>query len=159
MKGYILLSLWVFALSGLNAQSQYKIEFGYDSAGNQILRDRVCVNCQSAAKTPLDTTIVAEVAGKKDLLEDDISDEPENTNITAYPNPVTDVLTVEWATTKNKVGSILLHSATGQELGNNKIGPNQQNIELYFGRFPPGLYVVLVIYADGTKESFQVIKK
>src|SRR5690606_8103075 len=113
----------------------------------------------SAAKTPVDTTIVAEVTEKKDLLEDDLSDGSEETSIIAYPNPVTDVLTVEWSVTENKVGSVLLHSATGQELGNQKIGPDQRNTELYFGRFPPGLYVVLIIYADGTQRSFQVIKK
>lgn len=158
MKKTILLLLFIMlGGSSIHAQSQYKIQFSYDTAGNQSLRDRVCVNCGSTAKA-VDSTLVADVDEKSDLIEEK-EDTLEDLGIVAYPNPVTDILAVEWIATKNPVQQIVVFSRVNQQLASKKIKSNQGNIGLDFSTYPAGMYIVVVFYMDKTKQSFQVIKK
>lgn len=142
------------------AQPQYKIQFSYDSAGNQTLRDRVCVNCETL-KAAIDTTAVVNVALQDDILEEisGLDKEEATSTIVAYPNPVTDILTIEWLANENDVKQVVLFSSINQQLRSDKIRPDQRQLELSFGNYPPGMYIVLVLYADNSKQSFQVIKK
>lgn len=159
MKKYLLpLLLWVFAISYANAQLQYKIAFSYDSAGNQILRDRVCINCQSS-KAAVDSTKVANLDERNDLLEDDDMEDSKNYNIMAYPNPVTDILKVEWVNVENNVKQIVVFSSGNRQILSKNIASNQGSIDLDFSIYPPGMYIVLVMYTDNSKQSFQAIKK
>ncbi|MFS4446117.1 T9SS type A sorting domain-containing protein [Maribacter sp. 2307UL18-2] len=158
MKKYTLCFI-VFALCfcSLAAQDEYRIQFSYDAAGNQVLRDRVCINCNSG-KSEIDSTAVAALDEKLEELgldEENLS----SSSITAYPNPVTNVLQVEWLGNENIVKSVLLFSGIGRKLQSKNISPKATSMGLNFSGYPPGSYFVIVQYADKTKESFQVIKK
>ncbi|MEH6681044.1 MAG: T9SS type A sorting domain-containing protein [Sediminicola sp.] len=159
MRINLLLFLFcAFAISSLNAQEQYEITFGYDNAGNQILRDRVCVNCQTASKTAIDST-------KVEIMEEEIAVLKEDTidsdffKIVAYPNPVTDILRVEWVASDNGIQQITLFSLDNRQLFQKIVKDGWNGLNLDFNGYPPGSYIVLVGYADGSKKSFQVIKK
>lgn len=156
-KNLLQLLFLVFSISYVNAQSEYKIEFNYDTAGNQILRDRVCVNCETTLKIAVDSTLVALLDKEKDL-EEEIK-KANGTKIIAYPNPVTDVLKVEWIAAENSVKQIVLFSLDNRQLFSKKINSDVKNIDVSFYGYPPGMYMLLVIYADNAKQSLQVIKK
>lgn len=141
------------------AQEQYKIQFTYDSAGNQTLRDRVCVNC-GTSKEAVDSLTIEEVALDEDLLPSGgIGDEPFVSNIVAYPNPVTELLNVEWQDNQKQVREIVLFSGVGQQLQRLPVKSRQGAMNLNFGAYPPGRYIVSVFYLDNSRESFHVIKK
>ncbi len=144
----------------LMAQNQYKIQFSYDSAGNQTLRDRVCINCGTSKET-VDSTKVEEIALQDDVLEGISGQEDENgnSNITAYPNPVTELLTVEWVDDQKQVAQIILFSGIGQQLARKTIKSRQGSLNLDFARYPQGRYIVSVFYTDQTRQTFHVIKK
>lgn len=46
----------LIAFSPLFAVSQSKLYFSYDAAGNQILRNTICVNCGGIKKPALEIT-------------------------------------------------------------------------------------------------------
>lgn len=109
---------WAFMGTALIAQDEYRVQFGYDSAGNQTLRDWVCINCGTSKVKDVDSTKVEEVALEDDILEG-ITNKQNNTgtsNIVAYPNPVTELLTVEWVANEKEVSQIILFSGIGQQL-------------------------------------------
>lgn len=148
------------AFTSAFAQSQYKIQFSYDSAGNQTLRDRVCINCNTS-KEALDSTLVEDVALQEDILEDlsGLNEEDDFSNIVAYPNPVTEQLTVEWQDTQRQVAQIILFNGIGQQLYQKTVTNRQGSLGLNFGIYPAGRYMVSVFYTDNTKQTFHVIKK
>jgi hypothetical protein len=157
MKKFILFIIFCgLSVSFGNAQEEYKISFSYDTAGNQTLRDRVCINCNSA-KTPVDSTAVAALDEKLDELKEN-EETTQNSSIIAYPNPVTDVLQVEWETTDNAIKKIMIFSGIGRRLQSKNIRSKDSGINLNFSNYPPGSYFVMVLYADKTKQSLQVIK-
>lgn len=156
MQKYLKILLFLLLPITLVQGQEYKIQFSYDAAGNQIKRDRVCVNCP-ALKAIIDSTLIAELKNVKELEE--IISETENPIITAYPNPVTDILQVEWVKTDNDVQSIILFSGIGQILLDKNIDSTYSSFNIDFNTYPSGKYIVNVIYADNTRQSFQVLKK
>jgi hypothetical protein len=142
--------LFLFTISFGFSQTD-KISFSYDSAGNQVLRDHLCLNCRkySTEKTVLHSTVIAETPK---IIEKSI--------ITAYPNPVTDLLHIEWSPTGKIVDQIMLFSFDNKQLYHKKVNPRSTyGLELNFSKYPSGSYVILAIYSDNSKQSFKVIKK
>lgn len=150
------------------AQNQYKIVFSYDSAGNQTLRNKVCVNCSKIAAKVIDSTLVENLETVSELLKDPIKEdevfkdkieESGTSKISAYPNPVTNLLRVEWIESDNSVQRVALFSNSGKQLLDTQINSTQSGVDLSFSKYTPGNYIVIVFYADKTRQSFQVIKK
>lgn len=141
-------------------QEQYKIAFSYDAAGNQILRDRVCINCNSTSKAPvktdsLDVDIPTDAVTE---LEEELG-QKKDYEIIAYPNPVTDILKVEWDLSKNAVNQLVIFAPNGRQLKTRNVSNRNQSIDLDFSKYPLGMYIVVAIYTDGSRQSFQVLKK
>ncbi|MEK6154534.1 T9SS type A sorting domain-containing protein [Flavobacteriaceae bacterium 3-367] len=158
MRAFLLYaSFYVFTLISGHAQSQYKISFSYDAAGNQTLRNRVCVNCNSSAKVA-DSTIVASVEDQGAPMREDSENFGES-GIVIYPNPVTDILTLEWRDTRKKVAQLTLFSGIGQQLFQKSINTHQGTMGLNFSTYASGRYIVVVLYTDRSSHSFHVIKK
>lgn len=142
------------------AQDEYRIQFTYDNAGNQTLRDRVCINCGSA-KQAVDSLAVEDVVLEEDLLENaaSLGNGDSTSRIVAYPNPVTNLLSVEWEADQKQVAQIVLFSGIGQQLYQKTIKSGYGNLDLNFAIYPTGRYIVSVFYTDNTKQTFHVIKK
>lgn len=157
MKIKLLVMIFV-CLSSFATQAQseeYKIKFSYDSAGNQILRDRVCLNCSSAKTTAAKKELIAETSE-----EEEITEGVDNRSIiTAYPNPVTDLLNVVWVESENVVKQVAVYGADGRVLFTQEINSLSGQLNLDFGRYSSGLYLLLVTYQDNHQETFKVIKK
>jgi hypothetical protein len=151
MKLNLLITL--LCLSYTFAFSQDKLAFNYDTAGNQILRDRICLNCYVA---------VADAA--KDSLPPDISDLTSQDwlkeKFIASPNPVTAILNVEWLSSKeNDIRKIALYGGGNQLLFTLNTTNNRNSAEIDFSRFPSGFYLLLVTFADGNTKTHKIIKK
>ncbi len=151
--------LWLFLGASLMAQNQYEIQFNYDAAGNQTSRDRVCINCGSS-KEAVDSTLVEDIALEEDILDDLAGlDESGSSRIAAYPNPVTNILTVEWLDNQKEVAQIILFSGIGRQLLQRNVTSKQGSLELDFARYPQGRYIISVFYTDKTKQTFHVLKR
>lgn len=139
-------------LVGYLSIAQDKLVFGYDTAGNQTLRNRVCLTCLKAVLPDvLDSVpIVAEEATLEDF---------GTFRMMAFPNPVTDMLQVEWDEhPQKKPVKLILFTLEGRKVTETALSGNRGLFEVEFSRHPPGGYLMLVLYENGTKESFKIIK-
>ncbi len=162
MNKLLLTSVFSLCLLGsLWAQQQYAIQFSYDAAGNQTLRDRVCINCQGSGREPVvDSTEVVTVDLEDDILQDALGEETvEDSRIMAYPNPVTNMLHIEWVNTEKPVAQIVLFSGIGRQLYHTDISTRQGNLDLDLTAYPPGRYILYVQYTDRSKKAFHILKK
>ncbi|WP_159075847.1 T9SS type A sorting domain-containing protein [Muricauda brasiliensis] len=153
--------LWAFMGTALLAQDEYRVQFSYDSAGNQTLRDWVCINCGTSKEAVVDSTKVEEVALENDILEGilDKKNITGTSTIVAYPNPVTEQLTVEWVDNEKQVAQVILFSGIGQQLFQRTIKSRQGNTNIDFGIYAPGRYILSVYYTDNTNQTFHILKK
>jgi len=153
--------LGVISSVSLLAQEQYEIQFSYDAAGNLTLFNRVCINCQNASRGPqLDSVPVVQLELNDDILETAL--EPEilrADRIVAYPNPVTNLLTGEWVKNQKTVSRVVLFSGIGSQLQSVDISSSEGSLALDFVKYPPGAYILLAQYADGSTKSFHILKK
>lgn len=151
MNSKLLFSL--FFLSSVLLYGQDKLAFSYDSAGNQILRDRICLNCNTTMANNEKDSIAAEISEmySPGLL---------TRKLIASPNPVTNILNVEWiGKLSNPVKQITLFGSGNKLISTTKIAQNTNQFQLNFERYPSGFYLMLVSYANGTTENFKIIKK
>ena len=85
--------LFTFCVPESNAQ---QLSFSYDAAGNQVVRQWICVNCPSGqtAAVPSDKLTALD----KSLLgpQTDVTSSATR-SLKAFPNPVTETLKVEWS--------------------------------------------------------------
>ncbi|WP_353117259.1 T9SS type A sorting domain-containing protein [Myroides odoratus] len=127
-----------------------KVVFEYDNAGNQIYRGIVIdmtPTIQSIANTEDDTQTKSDALGY------------DESKLKYYPNPVQNVLYVEWDRMHKEVQSISLYTANHQvikQIGN-LVFENQT--QLNFNQLPKGSYFMVVLYQDGTKENITIIKR
>ena len=157
----IKLLLVSFLLVQLSAIGQQKLVFNYDPVGNQIIRERLCLNCTQAK---------AQVEELKDSLNLPLTNQvkPINTllakeneiRISAYPNPVTDVLQVEWIEHPILVPrQIFIYSRDNRQLAQISLQKDQNLQDISFNRYPTGIYILVVVFENGQRRSFQIIKK
>lgn len=72
-----------------------------------------------------------------------------------YPNPVHDVLTIE---SKATIESVEIFNLAGQKV-NSLMKVNKSKTEINVGKLTPGVYVVRTVDANGTTNSYKVVKK
>jgi hypothetical protein len=78
--------------------------------------------------------------------------------ITAYPNPATDQLTVQWNTTD--VESLALFTSMGQRIpgSDRTVGPNESSVKLDVSSLSAGIYYVTVYQLNTTKTIKVIIE-
>ena len=79
--------------------------------------------------------------------------ERDRNNVTFYPNPVKDFLTL---VSETKIETVHLYNVSGQKMN---ISSKPENSTLNMSTLPSGVYIVSIILVDGRNESFKVIKK
>jgi hypothetical protein len=154
MKKYLLLGLLAFCANKMYAQ---QLSFSYDAAGNQIERKWVCINCVPAQ---------ASVGGKNTELNRGLLKKQEvelsgqaGRSVKAYPNPVREILHVNWQITEKDIAvkRLQVFNITGVKLyDQNVIGTDQ--FEIAFNQYPAGTYLFMVTYSDNKKETLKIIK-
>ena len=122
--------------------------FSYDAAGNQILRNVVCINCGGATNREHNNL----------ALEEKMTVSAES--FTASPNPVTHKLRVQWVFDEaNPLQMLQLHSANGSLLQKLPIKTNVGQTELDFTLYLPGVYLLMGIGLNGKITTIKIIKQ
>ncbi|WP_340198635.1 T9SS type A sorting domain-containing protein [Ascidiimonas sp. W6] len=143
----------VLCLFTFMVYAQDKLVFNYDTSGNQTLRDRICLNCSAVSIDAAKDSLPA-------VIEDVTSKNLSKDRFLAAPNPVTDILNVEWIYhAKNPVKQITLFGNGNRLLSTLDISDEMNSTEFNFGSYPSGFYLLLVNFADGSTESYKIIKK
>jgi len=141
--------------------AQQKLVFTYDPAGNQILRERLCLNCtplKVQVVEPKDSLSLQKITGAGTTTE--LLYEEEELRIVTYPNPVSDVLQVEWIEHPILAPKqVLLFSGENRQLAQIPLRKNQNLQDISFTRYPTGMYILVVVFENGQRRSFQIIKK
>lgn len=138
--------------------SAQELNFQYDAAGNQILRQYVCINCSVAATTAIAATrdngfesIITETKTDASLSE---------RKLVAYPNPLTEILNLKWwSNDQIYVKSIEVFNLIGLKINQQKVTIHQNETTITFLDSPPGTYLVKAYYSDGKQEVIKVIKQ
>lgn len=78
-------------------------------------------------------------------------------NITLYPNPVKDMLYVDFNQSAFTNNNVELYDAQGKLLITKKIAT--QKSEINFSDYPPSLYIIRIIENGKTIKNFKIIKK
>lgn len=132
-----------------NAYSQNQLSFSYDNAGNQVVRELICINCKGG-KT---------VKSGGEVTSADFVQSELNPAITYYPNPVQEELYIKWNNTEDRIANkILVYNISGQII-NQKEVTDTSYTSILFSNNASGIYNVHVIYNDGTADILKVIKK
>lgn len=153
MKKLLLLPICLLFIGITLSSAQNQLEFGYDSAGNQIRRNWVCINCKSAQETAEITDSI------QSLTQEDLPTNYES-NIVAYPNPTTDFLQIEWIDNPlRQPKEIFLYSMNSQLIYEKEIYSKNGSLEIPLEHHPSGMYILLVVYQNGDKKSFNILKK
>ncbi|MCD0473276.1 T9SS type A sorting domain-containing protein [Flavobacterium sp. EDS] len=150
MKYYLSLVLLGFVMT---INSQTKITFNYDAAGNQTLRELCLLGCTAKMSKEIPKEIEA-------ITEEDLQKFSPEDVISYYPNPVREELYLKWELKDgNSVSSIVVYGLNGQTLSTyhkaEKI--NTQNIS--FQSYPTGIYIVALIYTSGDQKTIKIIKQ
>ena len=141
--------LFLLYISGVNSQT--KLTFTYDAAGNQITRT-LCINCVSES--------IKEVKEIEAITQEDLLQFSEKDFISYYPNPVKEELYLQWQLTKeNYVTAINLYTISGQVLRTYQQSLQDNNLSIPFQSYPSGIYLVMMSYKDGGEKSIKIIKQ
>ena len=143
--------LFLFTLFTISVNAQ-RIQFNYDTAGNQTRRF-ICLSCPARVAD----SIPKEIA---ELKEEDLLKFSPNDVISYYPNPVREELYLKWElVNENKVSSIEVFTINGQRVNvySNLEKENKKNIP--FQEYPQGTYLVLLSYTNGDQKSITILKK
>lgn len=147
MKKSLLLFICLLSVTAYSQNN--KINFQYDSAGNQIVRS-LCINC-SAQRNSSTQTKEVNLAFEKFFPEDVIS---------YYPNPVKEELFLKWELANNNtVSSIKVYSLSGQLLKNYQNLGKKNSEKISFQEYAMGVYTVLLNYSNGENKSIKIIKQ
>jgi hypothetical protein len=156
IKKYLLFILSLLAFDGVVAQQlPEKIIFDYDASGNQVYRGIVI----EMTGYGLRSNALPEMDNEEDMDEEMPSFGYDNAKLRYYPNPVENILNIEWDKEYKRVDFMILYTSNLQKLKEvgNLSRENHTNID--FGYLPPGSYYLTVFYLDGTKETITLIKR
>ncbi|MFV0573763.1 MAG: T9SS type A sorting domain-containing protein [Xanthomarina gelatinilytica] len=147
---FILISLF-FTYSHLNAQET--IVFVYDQGGNQILRTF------SEDFTFLRAETENEKETKQALAEEETEILSEDSNLRYYPNPVDDVLHMQWQNNENTfLAEVRVYNLTGQQLQVFVMDFNDNNLNIDFSIYEQGVYMLNLYYSNGEVTSIKAVK-
>lgn len=130
------------------------LKFSYDSSGNQLIRELCLVNCSNSGKKT--DEILKEI---EELTEQDLLKFSQDDVISYYPNPVKEELYLKWQLKDQKyVSAIHVYNLNGQNLYSISENKSTDNQNLSFRQYQAGVYIVVLIYNDGTEKNIKIIK-
>ena len=123
-----------------------RIRFTYDSAGNQIRRV-MCINCTRSNVVELE-----ELDTKMDVFEED--------NISFYPNPIKEILNINWQLVEEKsVEKILVFNMSGQLIKEINNIRSLTSSEISFFDLPKGTYLVQLNMSNNETKTLKILKQ
>ncbi|MFB3386620.1 T9SS type A sorting domain-containing protein [Flavobacterium sp. LAR06] len=144
--------LFVIFLFSFISNAQQKINFGYDTAGNQTSRSLCLSGCTAKP--------AREIKEIEAIVDEDLEKFFPEDQISYYPNPVKEELYLKWELIDNNaVSSIIVYGFNGQILKSyaNIERNNTQNIS--FQDYSIGVYLVVLNYSNGDQKTIKIIKQ
>ncbi|MBC8053487.1 MAG: T9SS type A sorting domain-containing protein [Sphingobacteriaceae bacterium] len=156
MKNLKVILIFVVAFcSYYSSSAQEQLVFAYDAAGNQISRQWICVNC--TAQQP-----GADKLEKLDnsLMVKQVDSIPMKSTLIAFPNPVNEMLRVEWTTINGIfVKNLEVFSLNGTKVFGSSVSSKETSSAISFADLPPGGYILRAFYTDGKQQVLKLIKE
>src|SRR5690606_19966419 len=138
-----------------NATKAQTLEFTYDPAGNQIQRELVTISVNSL----LSTNSIEETEQEEEtLLPKSNSINDNSTVIELYPNPVVDLLNVEWQSNL-QITEIMLFYGTEKMLQLKKVSEGTTQETFNLSTYSSGMYYVRLFDINQPSKSYKIIKK
>ena len=149
-RNLLLLGMCCFLNLG-NAQT---LEFSYDNAGNQVKRELVTISINSL----MSTNSVETEQEEDTLLPESKSLDDNATTIEFYPNPVVDLLNVEWDFDL-ELTELMIFDNQGKLLQIKKVSKEATNEIFNFSTYATGVYYLRAFDAQQQSKSYKIIKK
>lgn len=151
MKQTLLIFITFFVINSVKAQT---LLFTYDAAGNQVQRELVIISVNSITSTNNVETEQEEetMLPKSNSLNDNAS------VIEFYPNPVVDLLNVEWSP-ELQLTEIMLFDNLGKLLQVKKVNNGTVRETFNLSTYSSGVYYIRVFDASKQSKSYKIIKK
>ena len=151
MRTLLLTTTFILIFSSLFAQQ--KLKFTYDTAGNQIIRERVCLTCLQTILPQEEDSLVTD--NPEDLIDNVL-----DLKIIASPNPVTQTLFVSWESTPElKPYQLEVYTIDGKWLTSYELRDEQVDEEINFLYHPAGVYFIKVLFTNKEIRGFKVLKE
>lgn len=134
--------------------SQSSLSFEYDNAGNQIFRGNTRMMLEPP---PLSTMPVP-----KPILIEDPNETKLWNNVTLYPVPVEDILTIQWNSSINHlIESVSLYQHSSINWIDHLTNNQQYNNRFYVDMrdYSPGVYIVSFRLTTGKTYTKTIIKE
>ena len=145
----------LFAQQGGNALS-----FSYDEAGNQIVRELICIGQGCIPKKTMNSIQTTESLIETSPKEMNWSKSSENRGLKYYPNPVQDDLYITWEDIQDDtVTQVFVYSGTGQFLKSFDLEGQTVQTVVNFSSYPKGMYQVILFFEKQEKQVLRIIKK
>lgn len=126
----------------------YKIIFNYDTSGNQV--KRYLDNTYSSKQNITAKDTAKSIEEKQEVIS----------QLTYYPNPIKNELTISWSksinSSVNTVNVFTMDSKLVKQLNASK---NNQELKIPFQDVSSGIYIIKVLFTNGKQDSFKVIKE
>jgi len=135
--------VWVFTGSGM--LTPVSANYIYTLSGPQIVV--LTISCDSGQKNL--TTYMGYVYINPTLSIDDNGPVPV---LTMYPNPVSDLLNIDFGTSLTGQPVIQIFSSSGQELYHSKLNDKTSKLTIDVGNYNSGIYIIRIV-----DESFGVL--
>lgn len=146
--------LFIFTLFVINATKAQTLEFTYDPAGNQIQRELVTISVNSIKSS----NSVETEQEEETMLPKSNSINDNSTIIELYPNPVVDLLNVEWQSNL-QITQIMLFDGTGKMLQLKKVNEGTIKETFNLSSYSSGMYYIRLFDAFQQSKSYKIIKK
>lgn len=147
-----LLLFFTLYFYNVNAQT---LQFTYDNAGNQIKRELVTITVNSL----LNTNSTEETEKQETTLLPMSNSINDNASvIELYPNPVVDLLNVEWQSNL-QITEIVLFDNTGKMLQLKKVNEGITKETFNLSSYASGMYYIRLFDAFQQSKSYKIIKK
>lgn len=147
-----LLLLLTFYACYVNAQT---LQFTYDSAGNQIQRELANISINSLLST---NTVEKTEQEEETLLPKSNSINDNSSTIEFYPNPVIDLLNVEWESDL-EITEVILFDGMGKVLQLKKVYKGTTRETFNLSTYASGIYYIRVFDASKQSKSYKIIKE
>lgn len=145
------LSLFLLLFLGVTANAQDVVTFSYDSAGNQIIRNLICISCDDECSTCRKTN--------QNEISDNEMFPSDVVGISYYPNPVKEQLFIKWDTDYKDISNLQVISLNGQVVFVQENLADKNTTAIQFSHLSEGIYHVVITSTNGEQEVLKIIKK
>jgi hypothetical protein len=133
---------------GQSNEPPYSFTWKKPAYGTVKLSAKVVDKSGFSAKSETITVLTSPPTGYQSLQN-------EKGYLTVFPNPVSDFIEIE---SSEKIATVEIFGITGSKI-NHSSGQNFSGKILNFSEYPEGLYILKLIFSDGTSQLEKIIKK